>query len=262
MATAQQPLNPEVHHLTRKPIEAEQLATITPIVLLQQAIAQGVSIEQLERLQAMYERHEAREAKKAYDAAMKEFKAASPRITKNHRVYFEAKDRAKGTTDYRHATLDNVCDAVIGGLSRVGISHRWKVAQANEWITVTCVLTHEAGHAEETSLRGCPDTTGNKNSIQAVGSTVTYLQRYTLLAATGLATSEQDNDGRGAATIEAEGLTDERIEQLGRQIANAANENELKTAYFPAVREARAAKDRTAEQLFMRTKDARKRELQ
>ena len=35
---------------------------------------------------------------------------------------------------------------------------------------------------------------GSKNSIQAVGSTVTYLQRYTLLAVTGLAAKGQDSD--------------------------------------------------------------------
>jgi ERF superfamily len=197
---------------------------------------------------------------------MKMFKADPPRISKNHRVYFEAKDRAKGPTDYKHATLDHVCDQVIGALSKVGVSHRWKVSQApdmkgDSWITVTCILTHELGHAEETSLMGCPDATGNKNSIQAVGSTVTYLQRYTLLAACGLATSDQDNDGRGAAQTE-EGLSDERIEQLGLAIANSRSIQELKETYFAAYREAQAAKDSTAKQLFMRTKDARKRELQ
>lgn len=247
----------QIHHIPLHAPESLALAEPNPWMLLQQAIVHGVSVEQLERLQLMCERHEANLARKAYHAAMKTFKAEGVRITKNSRVNFTT---SKGTTDYKHATLDHVCDAVIGALSRNGISHRWKVEQGAEWIKVTCILTHELGHAEETSLQGCADQTGNKNSIQAVGSTVTYLQRYTLLAATGLATTEQDNDGRGV-TLEA-GLSDDRIEQLGTAIANSANEDELKATYFPAVREARAAKDRTAEQLFMHTKDARKRELQ
>ena len=49
-------------------------------------------------------------------------------------------------------------------------------------------------------MQSLPDTSGSKNSIQAISSAVTYLQRYTLLAATGLSTSELgnlDNDGRG-----------------------------------------------------------------
>lgn len=231
---------------------------LTPVELLRIAVNQNASIDQLTKLMDLHERWERREAKKAYDAAMKSFKSDSPRISKNSRVNFTTN---KGTTDYRHATLDHVCDQVIGALSRVGVSHRWKVAQNGEWITVTCILTHEAGHSEETSLQGCPDQTGNKNSIQAVGSTVTYLQRYTLLAATGLATSDSDDDGRGAPTIDA-GLSEERTNQLGRAIANARTIDELKSSYFAAYREADKAKDGTAKQLFLRTKDARKRELQ
>ena len=42
------------------------------------------------------------------------------------------------------------------------------------------------------------DTSGGKNNIQAMGSAVSYLERYTLLAITGLSTKEMDDDGRGA----------------------------------------------------------------
>ena len=44
------------------------------------------------------------------------------------------------------------------------------------------------------------DTSGNKNSIQSIGSTRTYLQRYTLIGALGLSTAEDDTDGHGAAS--------------------------------------------------------------
>jgi hypothetical protein len=262
---ATQPVNQEVvHHIALKPPVSQDEAIVsaspTPVELLRIAVSQNANIDQLTKLMDLQERWEKREAKKAYDAAMKAFKADPPRISKNHRVFFEAKDRSKGPTDYKHATLDHVCDQVTGALAKVGITHRWKISQSGEWFTVTCVLTHELGHSEETSLPGCADNTGNKNSIQAVGSTVTYLQRYTLLAATGLATSDQDNDGRGV-TLEA-GLSDDRIEQLGSAIANSTTVAELKATYFAAYREAEKAKDHTAKQLFMRTKDARKRELQ
>ncbi|HZW05368.1 MAG TPA: ERF family protein [Candidatus Nitrosotalea sp.] len=265
MATQPNPqLEAEIHHLSKKPVDALTLATPTPLDLLRVAVSQNANIDQLAKLMDLHERWEKREAKRAYDAAMNAFKAESPRITKNHRVNFEAKDRSKGTTDYRHATLDHVCDAIIGTLSKHGISHRWKVTQEAEWITVTCILTHALGHAEETSLRGCPDNTGNKNSIQAVGSTVTYLQRYTLLAATGLATTDQDDDGRGALVIDA-AMPQERIEQLCAAIANAPNVAELQQRYFEAGREAKKIKDwrsgREVLAAFIQAKDARKAEL-
>ena len=58
---------------------------------------------------------------------------------------------------------------------------------------VTCRITHRDGHYEETSLFGPVDGSGNKNPIQAIGSAVTYLQRYTLKAAVGIAASQDDD---------------------------------------------------------------------
>jgi len=240
--------------------EALTLSTPTPLDLLQQAILQGVSIEQLERLQAMYERWDANEARKAYIRAKAAFKAEAPAILRNKHVKIEPKDQTKRVAEYDHATLDHVCDQVIPLLAKHGFDHDWKMEQNGEWIKVTCLLKHDAGHFEERSLMGTPDNTGFKNPVQQIASTVTYLQRYTLLAVCGLAAKGTDNDGRGV-TLEA-GLSDTRVDQLGKAIANAPTEAELKTVYFAAYREAEKAKDATAKQLFMRTKDARKRELQ
>lgn len=44
-------------------------------------------------------------------------------------------------------------------------------------------------------MRAPSDLSGNKNAIQAIGSTTTYLMRYTLIAAFGLTTADEDNDG-------------------------------------------------------------------
>jgi hypothetical protein len=266
MATAQQPNLPETHHIGLKPPVSENgenvspnaaLVSLTPVELLRIAVSRDANIDQLTKLMDLQERWERREAKRAYDAAMKAFKAESPRITKNSRVNFTTD---KGTTDYKHATLDHVCDAVIGALSKQGVSHRWKVSQQTEWITVTCILTHELGHSEETSLMGCPDKTGNKNSIQAVGSTVTYLQRYTLLAACGLATSDSDDDGRGGEA--AGGVPDARREEILGELVRASDVDQLRKIFTYAYREAEKARDRSAMGAYIRAKDARKRELQ
>jgi len=167
MATTQQPLdspiNGEVHHLARKPLQLEGVpVSVTPLDVLRQAIAQGVSIDQLERLQAMHERWEANQARKAYRAAMNAFKAEAPTILKNKHVKIEPTDSSKRTAEYDHATIDHVCDAVIGLLAKHGLSHDWKTEQNGEWIKVTCILTHEGGPSEERSLMGVADNTGFK----------------------------------------------------------------------------------------------------
>lgn len=164
---------------------------ITPMGMLQIAVQQGADLDKLEKLMQLQERWESNEARKAFVSAMSSFKANPPEIFKNKHVKF-------GNTEYDHATLDNVSIAIGESLSKHGLSHRWETSQTEGKIKVTCVITHNLGHSEEVALESTADTSGAKNSIQAIGSTVTYLQRYTLLAATGMAVQDQDDDGKGS----------------------------------------------------------------
>jgi hypothetical protein len=245
MATA---VNSQPPILERKPPESEALVQValTPVELLRIAVSQNADIDKLTKLMDLQERWERSEARKAFVIAMNAFKAKPPAITKN-------KDVAFGNTKYSHATLDHVCDAVTKGLSEHGISHRWKVEQSPEWITVSCVLTHAQGHSEETVLKGTPDNSGSKNSIQAIGSTVTYLQRYTLLAACGLAAGN-DTDGRVPDNA-SNGNLSEQVEW----IKNAANLDELRKLFEQAYKQ--FAGNPNAQRVLIAAKDARKKEL-
>ncbi len=166
----------------------------TPMHMLQAAMEKGADLATLEKLMDLQDRWEKKEAEKAFASAITQFKQNAPDILKRKRVHFEFNNR---TTDYMHAELSDVCEAAIKGLAAVGISHRWDIVeQTPAQITVECVLTHVAGHSQRTRLSGAPDPSGSKNAMQAIGSAVTYLQRYTLLAATGLATRGMDTDAR------------------------------------------------------------------
>lgn len=170
-------------------------APITPMEMLQIAVEKGTDMDQLQKLMDLQERWEANEARKAFTVAKAEFKGKATTISKNKHVGFTSKSGG-ASTDYNHATLDNVAATLSPLLSQCGLSYSWETEQTDGGIVrVTCVLTHVMGHAERVSLQAGLDTSGNKNNIQAVGSTVTYLQRYTLLAITGMATADQDDDG-------------------------------------------------------------------
>lgn len=181
------------------PVAPPPAGPVTPMHMLQVAVAQGADLGKLEQLMALQERWEKNEARKAFVAAMAAFKANPPVIVKNKRVHYVSQ---KGSVDYVHATHDEVTNKIAAALSPHGLSHRWHVEQVeNGQIRVTCIVEHALGHSESVSLTSGRDDSGSKNSIQAVGSAVTYLQRYTLLAVTGLSTSEaaaEDDDGRGA----------------------------------------------------------------
>lgn len=176
-------------------IPQPQLPKVTaadPMMMLQIAVSQGADIDKLKQLMDLQERWEKNQARKAFTSAMAAFKASPPTIVKDKHVKF-------GNTEYDHATLGSLCAQVVKGLAEHGVSHRWDVAQHEGRIKVTCVLTHEMGHSESVSLNSEADDSGSKNAIQAIGSAVTYLQRYTLLSATGLAAVDQDDDGKAAA---------------------------------------------------------------
>ena len=169
----------------------------TPAAMIQMALSQGQSLEQLEKLLELQIRYEKNEARKSYHDAMARFKVSPPRIDKDRHVKYSLK--TGGTTEYHHATLANVTEKINSALSAQGLSASWVTDQDGDKIKVTCKITHNLGHSEETSLSAAADASGSKNPIQAIGSTVSYLQRYTLLALTGLATFDMDDDGNSAA---------------------------------------------------------------
>ncbi len=168
----------------------------SPVSFMNKAIAGGLDIEKIEKMLELQAKWEAMEAKKAYTAAMAAFKAMPLKIIKDKKAGFEHK-QGGGSTNYNYASLGNITEVINNGLAKHGLSSSWAIDQ-KETITVTCTITHELGHQESTSLSAGADTTGKKNSIQAVGSTITYLQKYTLLALAGLATHDQDNDGNSS----------------------------------------------------------------
>lgn len=178
-----------------KRFKEDDLLPATQPDLIMTAIQNKYQPEFIEKMMALQERFEKNEARKAYHKAMAAFKANPPKIDKDKAVSF-----GQGKTSYTHASLANVTEKINMALSGHGLSASWKTEQTNGTITVTCSITHELGHSESTSLTASPDTSGSKNAIQAVGSTISYLQRYTILALTGLATSDMDDDAVSAGT--------------------------------------------------------------
>jgi len=169
----------------------------TPSMLMQLAVQKDFDIDRLRALMELQERWEKNEAKKAYVVAMTEFKKSPPQIIKDMHVEFNAGGKK---VEYNHASLGNLVSTITEGLSKVNLSANWETEQSNNAVKVTCKLTHIAGHTESISITAPPDTSGSKNTIQAIGSTITYLQRYTLLAICGLATNEFEDDGRQGNT--------------------------------------------------------------
>lgn len=180
------------------------VAAITPMDMLNRAVESGAGLEMVEKLMSLQERWETGQARKAFDKAIAAAKAKITPIQRN----------AKGHNDKRYADFAAIAKVVDPILSEHGLSYRFRTAQG-ERISVTCILSHEDGHSEETTLTGPADTSGSKNAIQAIGSTLTYLQRYSLVQMLGLAASN-DDDGKagGNVAVITEGQADKIRELL------------------------------------------------
>jgi hypothetical protein len=171
------------------------VAAMTPMEMLDRAVSQNASVETLSKLMDLQERWEKNQARKAFASAISAAKAEMPKIIKGKKVDFTT---AKGRTNYQYEDLASIMDQIGPVLSRHGLSVRYRTAaEPSQPIAVTCIISHAAGHEEENTLMAGRDDSGNKNSIQQIGSTVTYLQRYTLKAALGLAAAA-DDDGKHA----------------------------------------------------------------
>jgi hypothetical protein len=163
-------------------------------------------IEKFERLVAMKERIDQQAAQRSFNLAISAAKGEIGVISKNRQVDFST---AKGRTNYKYEDFSSVARTIDPPLARHGLSYRFRSVQDKGTLTVTCIISHRDGHSEETTLSAGEDHSGNKNSIQAIGSAAMYLQRYTLKLALGLASSD-DDDGRSVGagpTISGDQLT-------------------------------------------------------
>lgn len=172
----------------QQPKQMEVSSLVTPAAMIQQAISSGAGIEVMEKLLAMNERYDAFQARKAFDDAMATLRQDMPTVVKS-----QSADFGNGGAAYKYEDLSAVTEVLSPIMANVGLSFRWRTQSNEKGVAVTCIISHRDGHSEETTLAAGFDTSGKKNAIQSLGSAVTYLQRYTLKAAVGIAAAKDDD---------------------------------------------------------------------
>lgn len=188
-----------VEHAAPAPVAQSESAAILSMIE-RMARDQTVDIARLEKILELRERVETRNARIAFAEAVASAKAQIKPVVRN----------TKGHNDKKYADFAAIASEVDPVLSQHGLSYRFRSKQGDK-ITVTCILSHRDGHSEETELSAASDTSGNKNAIQAIGSTLTYLQRYSLVLSLGLS-SGHDDDGKAAGAGEA--ITQKQADDL------------------------------------------------
>lgn len=174
------------------------VAAITPMEMLQEEFRKAPTIELAQQIvdlqKAAFENEVARqrfewEAQSradivAFGNAMAKFKDNVPVIIRNRPIVDK-----EGNKKYDAVALEDVAGPIMKALSALRITYRFKTTDLPDNRTrVTCYLRLEGTAYEEegSSLAAPVDTSGGKDMLKGVGSTVSYLEKYTLLASCGV----------------------------------------------------------------------------
>lgn len=179
----------------------------------------AIQVEKMERLFDLSERAQKTRAKACFAADLALLQPKLPSIARSGAIVVPA--RKDGDADRRtpYARLEDIMDEIRAPLAEHGFAITFRVAATpDNRINVTGVLMHRDGHTEETTFPLPHDSSGAKNNVQAIGSSITYGRRYTLLSLlniTSHAPQDADDDGKAAGvgdTIDADQIA--YLEQL------------------------------------------------
>jgi hypothetical protein len=170
--------------------------------------------EKLERMTAMYERLKAKEAELAYNAAKGRIlkKLSGIKIVKNRAVLNEIeKGKSQKSTHraFKYAPLEEIDKHLRPLLAEedMDLSYSDEPREGGD-ILIRGRLKHlPGGHYEDSLMPAPPDTTGGKSSVQAVGSTNSFLRRYVACNIFNIVVVGDDDDGTGGTIDEAQTKT-------------------------------------------------------
>ena len=94
-----------------------------------------------------------------------------------------------------YATFDDMNDATQEARAKYGFSISFVPETGEGFLKIKGIISHRQGHQETTELTLPFDTTGNKNDVQAIGSSLKYGMRYCMMALLSISTHEGDTDG-------------------------------------------------------------------
>lgn len=190
--------------------EASEVATIMSVI---ERVASNpdADIAKLEKMLDMQERIMNRNAKQAFTADLAAMQIELPRVV----------EKGVGHNKATYAKLEDINDSIRPILHKFGFAITFRVSQPDgKGLAVTTVLSHREGHSEETTIPLMPETSGNKNAVQAIGSAISYGKRYGICALLNISTGD-DDDGQSVSGEAVETISQEQTKHLMGMIVEA-----------------------------------------
>lgn len=179
-------MNEVIQHQNNELAVVDQSSAVLAVIS-RAAADPNVDMDKLERLLDMQERIMGKQAETEFNAALAAMQAEIPSVA----------ERGTGH-NIKYATLEDIVDVVRPIMNKYGFAITFSVEQADKSITVVGELVHKGGHSKKTSMMLPHETSGSKNAVQAIGSSISYGKRYVLCAMLNIATRKEDDDGYAA----------------------------------------------------------------
>lgn len=157
----------------------------------------NTNVENMERLFALYERAQARSAEVAFSQAFAELQPELPTISKNGQIVHNNKVISE-FSDWPN--INKVIKPILSQFG-FGLSFKPVAPQKAGNTALTATLRHRLGFTDEATIELPTDTSGAKNAVQGVGSSLTYAKRYAGVLILNLTIDGEDDDGAAAAPM-------------------------------------------------------------
>lgn len=184
-----------------------------------------VDLMRVEQMFDLYERAQAHEARLQFDASLSDMQPNLPVIEARGRIKNNA-----GKTQSNYARWEDCVEKINPIVSRYGfaLSFNTTNVESNQ-VTVTCTLSHQSGHRESTSLTLPFDSSGSKNTVQSIGSSLSYGKRYTAFALLNIVSRGEDDDGLSAGSNR---ISDEQAQAIRDLVESTGSDlNKFLTAF-------------------------------
>lgn len=183
----------------------------------------SVPLERLNMLMDMQIKAETRNAEKEFNAAFARLVPSLPRIVKRGEI------PKGGGTVIKFCTIEDM-DAIIRPLyTAEGFTLSFYSKPTTEGIIRVGKLRHVAGHSELSEMQLPPDKGPGRNSLQELGSAISYADRYITKGMFNIITVGEDKDG---ASFGLKAITQQQADDLDRRMVALDFDEKKRSAFF------------------------------
>lgn len=145
------------------------------------------------------------------------------------RLKFPTIKKSSKSHNNKYAKYEDIHKVVFPIYSKEGFSISFSEDVTGSGRVYTAKLAHSGGHYETASMVLPADTSGSKNAIQAIGSTVSYAKRYLTCMLFNIVTADEDDDGYAGAI---ETITDEQARVIEEWIESTQSNRQMFLQYM------------------------------